>query len=72
MVARPESVFESSGTALLGLLLLAAFRISGEERFLEAAFRSGKALMGVTRRNGVLDMCRGIPRASACIPTCGA
>ena len=29
MVARPESVFESSGTALLGLLLLAAYRISG-------------------------------------------
>lgn len=59
MVARPESVFESSGTALLGLLLLTAFRISGEERFLEAAFRAEKALMGVTRRNGVLDMCQG-------------
>lgn len=59
MVARPESVFESSGTALLGLLLLAAYRISGEERFLKAAFRAEKALMGVTRRNGVLDMCQG-------------
>lgn len=59
MAARPESVFESSGTALLGLLLLTAFRISGEERFLEAAFRAEKALMGVTRRNGVLDMCQG-------------
>lgn len=59
MVARPESVFESSGTALLGFLLLTAFRISGENRFLEAAFRAEKALMGVTRRNGVLDMCQG-------------
>lgn len=59
MVARPESVFESSGTALLGFLLLTAFRISGEERFLKAAFRAEKALMGVTRRNGVLDMCQG-------------
>ena len=59
MAARPESVFESSGTVLLGLLLLTAFRISGEERFLEAAFRAEKALMGVTRRNGVLDMCQG-------------
>lgn len=59
MAARPESVFESSGTALLGLLLLTAFRISGKERFLEAAFRAEKALMGVTRRNGVLDMCQG-------------
>lgn len=59
MVARPESVFESSGTALLGLLLLTASRISGEDRFLEAAFRVEKALMGVTRRSGVLDMCQG-------------
>jgi len=43
----------------LTLLLLAAYRISGEERFLKAAFRAEKALMGVTRRNGVLDMCQG-------------
>ncbi|WP_302013837.1 glycoside hydrolase family 88 protein [uncultured Akkermansia sp.] len=59
MVARPESVFESSGTALMGLLMLTAFRISGEKRFLDAAFRVEKALMGVTRRSGVLDMCQG-------------
>lgn len=59
MAARPESVFESSGTALLGFLLLTAFRISGQERFLKAAFRAEKALMGVTRRNGALDMCQG-------------
>ena len=52
-------MFESSGTALLGFLLLTACRISGEERFLKAAFRAEKALMGVTRRNGVLDMCQG-------------
>lgn len=59
MVARPESVFESSGTALMGLLMLTAFRVSGEKRFLDAAFRVEKALMGVTRRSGVLDMCQG-------------
>lgn len=59
MVARPESVFESSGTALMGLLLVAAHRISGEERFLKAAFRAERALMGVTRRRGALDMCQG-------------
>lgn len=59
MVARPESVFESSGTALMGLLMLTAFRISEEKRFLDATFRVEKALMGVTRRSGVLDMCQG-------------
>lgn len=59
MVGRPESVFESSGTALIGWLMLTAFRISGESVFLDAAFRVEKALMGVTRRNGALDMCQG-------------
>lgn len=59
MVARPESVFESSGTALIGLLMLTAYRISGESCFLDAAFGVEKALMGVTRRSGALDMCQG-------------
>ena len=59
MVARPESVFESSGTALMGLLMLTAYHISGESCFLDAAFGAEKALMGVTRRSGALDMCQG-------------
>lgn len=59
MVARPESVFESSGTALMGQLMLTAFRLAGDRRFLDAAHRVEKALMGVTRRNGALDMCQG-------------
>ncbi len=59
MVARPESVFESSGTALIGLMMLTAWRISGDARFLEAARAAERALMKVTRRNGALDMCQG-------------
>lgn len=59
MVARPESVFESSGTALIGLLMLTASRLTGNARFLDAARRVERALMGVTRRNGALDMCQG-------------
>lgn len=59
MVARPESVFESSGTALLGQLMLTAWRIEGDARFLDAARAAEKALMKVTRRNGTLDMCQG-------------
>lgn len=59
MVGRPESVFESSGTALMGYLMLTAYRISAEPCFLDAAFGVEKALMGVTRRNGALDMCQG-------------
>lgn len=59
MAARPESVFESSGTALLGMLMLTAWRIEGDARFLDAAQAAEKALMKVTRRNGTLDMCQG-------------
>lgn len=59
MVARPESVFESSGTALLGQLMLTAWRIERDARFLDAARNAEQALMKVTRRNGTLDMCQG-------------
>lgn len=59
MVARPESVFESSGTALIGQLMLATYRLTGDENLLNAARRAERALMGVTRRSGALDMCQG-------------
>ena len=50
---------ESSGTALIGLLMLNAYRISTDSRFLEVAFRAEKQLMKATRRTGAIDFCQG-------------
>ena len=50
---------ESSGTVLVGLLFVYAYRIVKDEKFLDAALRVEKALMKSTRRNGALDNCQG-------------
>lgn len=50
---------ESSGTVLVGLLFLSAYRLSGDKRFFIAALNVEKALMKSTRRNGALDNCQG-------------
>lgn len=59
MFFNKESPFESSGTALIGLLMLNAYRITSDYRFLESAFLAEKRLMACTRRNGELDCCQG-------------
>ena len=53
------STSESSGTALIGLLMVNAYRISSDQRFLDAAFGAEKQLMTVTRRTGAIDCCQG-------------
>ena len=58
-VFNPQSRMESSGTVLIGLLFLSAYRISGNMIFLGAAQKAEKALMNVTRRNGAIDYCQG-------------
>ena len=50
---------ESSGTALIGLLFVAAYKVSKAKKFLYAARKAEKALMKATRRNGALDYCQG-------------
>lgn len=50
---------ESSGTALIGLLMVNAYRISLDSRFLDAAFLAEKRLMKATRRTGAIDSCQG-------------
>lgn len=50
---------ESSGTVLIGLLFLTAYKFSNEVKFLDAAKRAEKALMMATRRDGALDYCQG-------------
>lgn len=50
---------ESSGTALLGILFVKAFDITGRKEYLDAAFKAEQALMHITRRDGVLDYGQG-------------
>lgn len=50
---------ESSGTVLIGILFLTAYKLSKEARFLDAAKKIERALMGSTRRDGALDYCQG-------------
>ncbi|WP_029906700.1 glycoside hydrolase family 88 protein [Prevotella sp. 10(H)] len=59
MFFNKEAVSESSGTALIGLLMINAYRISSDSRFLDAAFRAEKQLMASTRRTGAIDLCQG-------------
>ncbi|WP_165021609.1 hypothetical protein [Dysgonomonas sp. ZJ279] len=54
-----EATCESSGTALIGLLMVNAYRINSDTRFLDAAFRIEKQLMRQTRRTGAIDFCQG-------------
>ncbi|NDV60231.1 glycoside hydrolase family 88 protein [Bacteroides sp. 519] len=59
MFFNKNSPCESSGTALIGLLMLNAYRISGGLYFRDAAFRAEKQLMRTTRRTGAIDYCQG-------------
>ena len=59
MFFNPRSPFESSGSALIGLLMLEAYRIEGDGAFLEAARAVERRLMQATRRSGALDWCQG-------------
>lgn len=59
MFFNQESTSESSGTALVGFLMVNAYRINSDKRFLDAAFRVEKQLMRQTRRNGAIDSCQG-------------
>lgn len=55
----PSSRKESSGTVLAGILLVTAYKWSGDERFLSAAKKAENALMTMTRRDGSVDFAQG-------------
>lgn len=59
LVFNPNERFESSGSALFGLLFVHAYRVSGDERYLNAAIKIEKALMKATRRDGTIDFAQG-------------
>lgn len=59
MFFNKTTVSESSGTALIGLLMVNAYKISSDSRFLDAAFLAEKQLMKSTRRTGAIDFCQG-------------
>lgn len=59
MVFDVNSPMESSGTTLIGLLMLKAYEWTKESKYLNSAIRIENALMKVTRRNGFLDMVQG-------------
>ncbi len=50
---------ESSGTALIGLLFISAFKHSRKIQYLDAARRIETALMSMTRRDGAVDYAQG-------------
>lgn len=51
--------FESSGSALIGLLFVKAYAISQSEKYKIAAFAVEKALMRATQRSGAVDYSQG-------------
>lgn len=59
MLFNPNERFEASGSALFGLLFVHAYRLSGDKRYLHAAFCVEKALMKATRRDGTIDFAQG-------------
>ncbi len=54
-----SSQFESSGTSMIGLLMIEAYKLTKDEVFLRSAIKAEKALMAATRMNGELDFCQG-------------
>lgn len=54
-----KSPVESSGTVLIGLLMVRSYQINHDPQFLEAAFKAERQLMLLTRRTGELDFCQG-------------
>ncbi len=59
MFFNDQERFESSGTALIGLLFIKAYQLSNEQIYLEVARATERALMKATRRNGVVDYAQG-------------
>lgn len=49
---------ESSGTALIGLLMTKSFELTLNKKYLDCASRIEKTLMSATRRDGSLDYCQ--------------
>lgn len=49
---------ESSGTALIGLLMMKSFELTLDKKYLDCASRIERALMSATRRDGSLDYCQ--------------
>lgn len=62
MMFNSSERFESSGTALAGLLFLRTFETTRGEKYLQAAKAVEKSLMQVTRRNGAIDYAQGDTR----------
>ncbi|MBK5721509.1 hypothetical protein JGH11_11560 [Dysgonomonas sp. Marseille-P4677] len=69
MFFNKEITCESSGTALIGLLMVSAYRINSDRRFLDAAFRAEMQLMRQTRRTGAIDFCQGDTKGIGCYST---
>jgi len=59
MVFNIEERFESSGTALIGLLFVKAYELSLDNAYLQAALAAENALMRNTRRDGTVDFAQG-------------
>lgn len=51
--------YESSGTVLIGLLMIKAYQINNDKKYLNAAFKIERRLMRATRRTGEIDYCQG-------------
>lgn len=59
MFFNEQERFESSGTALIGLLFIKAYQLTHDNTYLVAARMTEQALMKATRRNGVVDYAQG-------------
>lgn len=59
MFFNKDTRFESSGSALIGLLFIKAYTITQLEKYKIAAFAVEKALMRATQRNGAVDYSQG-------------
>ena len=59
MIFNPQECFESSGTALIGLLFVKAYELSHHAEYLKAARTVEHSLMKATRRNGAVDHAQG-------------
>lgn len=59
MLFNKNERFESSGTALIGLLFVKAYEITADDVYLKAALSVERALMKNTRRDGTVDFAQG-------------
>lgn len=65
-VFNPHSPFESSGTSVIGLLMVKAYELSRDKKYLDVAFRIEHSLMKHTKRMGVVDMGQGDTKGIGC------